>query len=170
MSNKKTGKVLAIQLGMEETQLVLLDNGVEILHTVSLSTPVGAVDDGVIVDPDAIRAMLKQALKDPVFNRVRKAAFTLCTSQVIAETAITPEMAESKLGKVIRANVDMYSGLVYKMMDIPPDLFTPLFAIARVVGWCAHRFEETFNPNARIIRPAYKAVTPSQSFIPMDER
>ena len=108
MSNKIKGKVLAIQLGMEETQLVLLDNGETIMHTVSLATPVGAVDDGVIQNPDAIRGMLKQALKDPYFGRVRKAVFTLCTSQVIAETVVTPVMADAKLGKVIRANADMY--------------------------------------------------------------
>lgn len=72
--------------------------------------------------------------------------------------------------KVMCANVDFYSGLVYQMMDIPPELFTPLFAIARVVGWCAHRFEELFNPGARIIRPAYKAVSPSRPFVPLDQR
>ena len=48
--------------------------------------------------------------------------------------------------KTMCANVDMYSGLVYKMMDIPPELYTPLFAIARIVGWCAHRVEEVYNP------------------------
>lgn len=72
--------------------------------------------------------------------------------------------------KVICANVDFYSGLVYKMMDIPPELYTPLFAVARVVGWCAHRFEELFNPGARIMRPAYKAVAPSRPFVPLDQR
>ena len=72
--------------------------------------------------------------------------------------------------KVMCANVDFYSGFVYKMMDIPPELFTPLFAIARVVGWCAHRFEELFNPGARIMRPAYKAVAPSRPFVPLLQR
>ncbi len=67
------------------------------------------------------------------------------------------------------ANVDMYSGLVYKMLDIPSELFTPLFAISRMVGWCAHRIEEVYNNN-KIIRPAYKAVAPKSEYIPLDKR
>lgn len=72
--------------------------------------------------------------------------------------------------KAVCANVDLYSGLVYKMMDIPPELYTPLFAIARVVGWCAHHVEEVYNPSGRIIRPAYKAVAPSRVFTPLHQR
>ena len=68
------------------------------------------------------------------------------------------------------ANVDLYSGLVYKMMGIPPELYTPLFAIARIVGWCAHRVEEVYNPYGKIIRPAYKAISPKQAFIPLTQR
>ena len=85
---------------------------------------------------------------------------------------LTPEvfLREKRESKVICANVDMYSGLVYKMMGIPPDLYTPLFAIARMVGWCAHRVEEVYNPGNRIIRPAYKAVAPSRPFVPLEQR
>jgi citrate synthase len=72
--------------------------------------------------------------------------------------------------KVMCANVDMYSGLVYKMMNIPPELYTPLFAIARIVGWCAHRVEEVYNPYGRIIRPAYKAICPKQDYVSLDQR
>ena len=72
--------------------------------------------------------------------------------------------------KAMCANVDLYSGLVYKMMGIPPELYTPLFAIARIVGWCAHRVEEVFTPSGRIIRPAYKAVCPMREFVPLDQR
>ena len=72
--------------------------------------------------------------------------------------------------KAMCANVDLYSGFVYQMMNIPPELYTPLFAIARVVGWCAHRVEEVYNPSGRIIRPAYKALCPKQEFIPLNER
>ncbi len=74
------------------------------------------------------------------------------------------------MSKYICANVDMYSGLVYKMIGIPPELYTPLFAIARMVGWCAHRVEEVYNSSNRIIRPAYKAVAPSRTFVPLDQR
>ena len=71
--------------------------------------------------------------------------------------------------RIYCANVDLYSGLVYKMLDIPVDLYTPLFAIARMVGWCAHRIEEVCNAN-KIIRPAYKSVVRARPFIPLDQR
>ena len=71
--------------------------------------------------------------------------------------------------KAICANVDLYSGLVYRSLKIPPDLFTPLFAVARMSGWCAHRLEELATCK-KIIRPAYKAVVKNQIYIPMNER
>ena len=67
------------------------------------------------------------------------------------------------------ANVDMYSGLVYTMLGIPPDVFTPLFASARIAGWCANRMEELITCR-RIMRPAYRAVTIHGHYIPMEER
>ena len=79
-------------------------------------------------------------------------------------------LTETGQHKVMSANVDLYSGLVYKMMGIPPELYTPLFAIARMVGWCAHRMEEVFNAGNKIIRPAYKAVAPSRPFVPLAHR
>jgi citrate synthase len=71
--------------------------------------------------------------------------------------------------KAMCANVDFYSGLVYKMLNIPEELYTPLFAIARVTGWCAHRIEEVMTSN-RIIRPAYKSLTQLRPYIPMENR
>ncbi|MDR2505148.1 MAG: citrate synthase [Oscillospiraceae bacterium] len=72
---------------------------------------------------------------------------------------IGTEVLYEKLGdrKKICANVDMYSGLVYKMLGFPEELFTPLFAIARIAGWCAHRIEEAMT-GGRIIRPGYRAI------------
>jgi citrate synthase len=71
--------------------------------------------------------------------------------------------------KTISANVDFYSGMVYSMLGIPDDLFTPIFAMARVAGWSAHRIEElAFNP--RIMRPAYKNVRSKLSYKPMTDR
>ena len=72
---------------------------------------------------------------------------------------LAPEaIAETrKIFKGVSPNVDFYSGLVYKMLDIPPELYTPLFATARIVGWSAHRIEELIGMN-KIIRPAYKSV------------
>ena len=85
---------------------------------------------------------------------------------------LAPEVFHRVTGqdKVMCANVDLYSGLVYKMMGLPPELYTPLFAIARIVGWCAHRVEEVYNPYGKIIRPAYKAISPKQAFIPLTQR
>ena len=85
---------------------------------------------------------------------------------------LTPELFHRITGqeKAMCANVDFYSGFVYQMMDIPPELYTPLFAIARVVGWCAHRIEEVFASSGRIIRPAYKAVCPQRPYLPLDQR
>ena len=69
----------------------------------------------------------------------------------------------------ICANVDLYSGLVYQMLDIPQDLFTPLFAIARVSGWCAHRLEELLT-GGRIMRPAYRSSMHYASYVPIEDR
>ena len=84
---------------------------------------------------------------------------------------LTPEVFEMLKGstKTISANVDMYSGLVYKMLGISPDLYTPMFALARIVGWCAHRIEEV-TTGGRIIRPAYKAIGSEREYVPLSER
>ncbi|NSW89239.1 MAG: citrate/2-methylcitrate synthase [Firmicutes bacterium] len=71
--------------------------------------------------------------------------------------------------KPMCANVDFYSGFVYKMLDIPVELYAPIFAIARVAGWCAHRIEELVD-GSKIIRPAYRNVAAPKKYIPLDER
>jgi len=71
--------------------------------------------------------------------------------------------------KVICANVDFYSGLVYEMLGLPEELFTPLFAVARISGWCAHRIEE-LSSGGRIMRPAYKALPTRQKYVPLEKR
>lgn len=87
----------------------------------------------------------------------------------VAEIGRDLFMEKTKSSRRMCINVDFYSGLVYKMLDIPSDLFTPLFAIGRMPGWCAHRLEE-LNSNSKIIRPAYKCVVHPKQYIPMDER
>ena len=84
---------------------------------------------------------------------------------------LTPEVfAEVKgVEKAMCANVDLYSGLVYKVLGIPEDLFTPLFATARIAGWSAHRLEE-ITSGGRIMRPAYKSVSKPREFVPLSER
>ena len=69
----------------------------------------------------------------------------------------------------ICANIDMYSGLVYRMLGIPQEVFTPLFATARIAGWCANRMEEVLT-GCRIMRPAYRAVTIRNHYMPIEER
>lgn len=71
--------------------------------------------------------------------------------------------------KLICSNVDLYSGLVYKVLGIPEEVFTPLFATSRMAGWCAHRIEELFTGN-RIIRPAYKPVVKIREYVPIADR
>ncbi len=84
---------------------------------------------------------------------------------------LAPELVaeEKQTGKLICANVDFYSGFVYSMMDIPRELFTPIFAISRVAGWAAHRIEELVS-GGRIYRPAFKNVGSPRAFIPLEQR
>ncbi|MCI6952946.1 MAG: citrate/2-methylcitrate synthase [Candidatus Treponema excrementipullorum] len=76
---------------------------------------------------------------------------------------------EKNSDKKICTNVDFYSGFVYSMLNIPRELYTPIFAISRIAGWAAHRMEEVIS-GGRIYRPAYKNVLPSKEFIPMEDR
>lgn len=73
-------------------------------------------------------------------------------------------------GKHFCANVDFYSGFVYDCIGIPREIFTPLFAMARIVGWCAHRNEELNFEGRRIIRPAYRCVTDEREYLPIESR
>jgi citrate synthase len=77
--------------------------------------------------------------------------------------------AQRRVYKGVSANVDFYSGFVYRMLDIPAELYTPLFAISRVVGWTAHRLEE-LSSGSKLIRPAYKSVSPLQNYVPLAKR
>ena len=76
---------------------------------------------------------------------------------------------ERKIYKGVAANVDFYSGLVYHMLDLPLELYTPIFAMARVAGWGAHRMEELINMG-KIIRPGYVYVGPFQDYVPIGQR
>lgn len=76
---------------------------------------------------------------------------------------------ERKIFKGVSANVDFYSGFAYSMLDLPMELYTPIFAIARISGWSAHRIEELINAG-KIIRPAYKSISEKRDYIPMDNR
>ncbi|MBE7015998.1 MAG: citrate/2-methylcitrate synthase [Ruminococcaceae bacterium] len=82
---------------------------------------------------------------------------------------IAPELLKEKRNRPVSANVDFYSGFVYSMLGLPLELYTPIFAIARIAGWSAHRIEEIVN-SSKIIRPAYKNVIKHTPYIPMEER
>ena len=77
--------------------------------------------------------------------------------------------AKRKVIKGVAANVDFYSGFVYNMLGLPVELFTPMFAVARIAGWSAHRMEELLN-NGKIIRPAYVSTNGRNAYVPLDER
>ncbi len=85
--------------------------------------------------------------------------------------ALAPEALYKVKGrdKVVTPNVDFYSGLVYRMLGIPEELYTPIFTIARIAGWAAHRIEEIVS-GGRIIRPAYRNVYLQRNYVPMSER
>ena len=85
----------------------------------------------------------------------------ILTMRVIAE--------ERRIYKGVSANVDFYSGFVYSMLDLPLELYTPMFAIARIVGWSAHRLEELINVD-KIIRPAYKNISVQHEYMPLSDR
>ncbi|HEX3039887.1 MAG TPA: citrate/2-methylcitrate synthase [Caproiciproducens sp.] len=99
------------------------------------------------------RDMLK---KFELFQRVEK----------LSPTAFANVKGDTK---VISANVDFYSGLVYEMLGIPSDLYTPLFAISRIAGWCAHRIEE-METCGRIMRPAYRSLSKNVPYTSIDSR
>ena len=84
---------------------------------------------------------------------------------------LAPKILEEEKGgdKQICANVDFYSGFVYSMLNIPRELFTPIFAVSRIAGWSAHRIEEVVS-GGRIYRPAYQNVMSERSYIPMARR
>ncbi|MBL7114311.1 MAG: citrate/2-methylcitrate synthase [Kiritimatiellae bacterium] len=116
-------------------------------------------------DPRAV--MLKERAEVLARAKNRLDEFNL----VAAVERLAPEVFCEKKGvsRPLCANVDLYSGVVYSMLDIPECLYTPLFAIARVPGWCAHRVEELIS-GGKVIRPAYKNVLPKRDYIPLYER
>ena len=116
-------------------------------------------------DPRA--EIFKGLVKDLAQEKGRMDEFNLyATVERLAPSVIAKER---KIYKGVSANVDFYSGFVYSMLDLPPELYTPIFAIARIAGWSAHRIEEIIN-EGKIIRPAYKAVAKHKSYVPLDER
>lgn len=87
----------------------------------------------------------------------------------VARIAVEVISEKRKMYKGVSPNIDFYSGFAYSMLELPDELYTPLFAVARIAGWSAHRLEELINTN-KIIRPAYKSVAEKCDYIPLSER
>jgi citrate synthase len=118
-----------------------------------------------VSDPRTI--LLKQKAEGLAADKGFEKEFRLYTN--IERLAPEVFFKEKNNSKVMCANVDFYSGFVYKMLNIPVELYTPIFAIGRMAGWCAHRIEELAN-GGRIIRPAYKNVEHRKNYVPINQR
>jgi citrate synthase len=117
-----------------------------------------------VSDPRAV--VLKKKAREVAIEKDRLHEFNLYDA---IERLAPKVFAEIKGEKVISPNVDFYSGFVYCMLDIPVAVYTPMFAMARIAGWCAHRLEELVSAK-RIIRPAYKTLAEEAPYIPLQER
>ena len=117
-------------------------------------------------DPRAV--LLKEMARDLAIEKGRLDELEFM--ERIEKVAIKTIYEVKGEGKVLCANVDFYSGFVYDCIGIPREIYTPLFAMARIVGWCAHRNEELNFEGRRIIRPAYKCITSEEKYIPLKKR
>lgn len=125
------------------------------------------IGHAVYTKSDPRAQILKKYSKDLAYEKgLGKQYETLCAVEQLAPVVF---LEEKGAAKNVCANVDLFSGLVYRILGIEEDLFTPIFAISRVAGWCAHRMEEVEFAN-RIIRPAYKYVGKEQPYVTLDKR
>ena len=117
-------------------------------------------------DPRAelLKKMATELAKEK--GREEEFEFLLRFEKIAAETIYKVKGRK----KDLCANVDLYSGFVYDLIGIPEEIYTPLFAMSRIVGWCAHRNEELNFQGRRIIRPAYRCVTDENKYVPLEER
>ncbi len=135
-----------------------------------LSGKIYGIGHAVYTISDPRAAILKSKAKELAIEKGRLDEFELYS---LVER-LTPEVFRvfkgEKSTKVVCINVDFYSGFVYSCLDISKELYTPLFAIGRVSGWCTHRIEELTFSAKRIIRPAFKNVFGKQEYIPISNR
>lgn len=117
-------------------------------------------------DPRAV--LLKEMARDLAAEKGRTDEFEFL--ERLERIAIETVYAVKGRGKTLCANVDFYSGFVYDLIGLPVDIYTPLFAMSRIVGWCAHRNEELNFEGKRIIRPAYRCVADENEYVPLANR
>jgi citrate synthase len=121
-----------------------------------------------ISDPRAelLKEMARELAREK--GREKEFNFLVLLEELAVETFM--DFKGNKVNKRVCANVDFYSGFVYEMIGLPPEVYTPLFAMSRIAGWVAHRIEELNFDSKRIIRPAYKNVNTPKNFVPMNKR
>ena len=120
-----------------------------------------------ISDPRAV--LLKEMARDLAKEKGREEEYNFL--ELLEERSIECfNKFKGEGGKKVCSNVDFYSGFVYEMIGLPQEIYTPLFAMSRIVGWTAHRIEELNFEGKRIIRPAYKNVLDIQEYRPISER
>jgi citrate synthase len=121
-----------------------------------------------ISDPRAeiLKTMARDLAKEKKLDK--EFAFLELIEKLAVETFM--EFKGNNVNKRVCANVDFYSGFVYEMIGLPQEVFTPIFAMARIAGWMAHRIEELNFDSKRIIRPAYKNVSERKAYLPLEER
>ena len=126
------------------------------------------IGHAVYTKSDPRTVLLKEMARELAIEKGRLPEFEFM--ERIERIAIEEVYAAKGQRKVLCANVDFYSGFVYDLIGIPREIYTPLFAMARIVGWCAHRNEELNYEGRRIIRPAYRCVTDEKEYIEMADR
>jgi citrate synthase len=127
------------------------------------------IGHAVYTKSDPRTLILKEKARELAIEKGKAEEFELYSMvEKLAPEAFSHFKKGSK--KVLCANVDFYSGFVYECIGIPKEIFTPLFALARISGWSAHRLEELNFSAKRIIRPAYKYVAGPQAYTPIDKR
>jgi citrate synthase len=119
-----------------------------------------------ISDPRAV--LLKELAFDLAKEKGRVEEFTFL--ELLEERAIQSFYNFKGSKKSVSSNIDFYSGFVYEMIGLPQEIYTPLFAMARIVGWTAHRIEELNFKSKRIIRPAYRNILDAQKYVPIKSR
>lgn len=126
------------------------------------------IGHAVYTKSDPRTVLLKEVARDLASEKGRLDEYAFM--ERVESIAIEEFYKKKGTAKTVCANVDFYSGFVYDCIGIPREIFTPLFAMARIVGWCAHRNEELNFEGRRIIRPAYRCITDEQQYIEMKDR
>jgi citrate synthase len=119
-----------------------------------------------ISDPRAL--LLRELARDLAGEKGLSKEFEFL--ELLEERAVETFARVKNNGKTVSSNVDFYSGFVYEMIGLPVEIYTPLFAMARIVGWTAHRNEELNFAGKRIIRPAYRNILNVENYVPVEGR